>query len=77
MKKIKKIMVACDFSEYSAQALEYAVELADNLKADLIVTNLYDLIEAVSEEVKSGEDHLVSIIVKDMLYTNGMVARLQ
>lgn len=70
-------MVACDFSEYTAQALEYGAELADNLKTDLIVTTLYDLIEAVSEEVKSGEDHLVSIIVKDMLYTNRTLSRLQ
>jgi len=42
-----------------------------------VETTLYDLIEAVSEEVKSGEDHLVSIIVKDMLYTNRTVSRLQ
>jgi len=40
MKKINKIMVACDFSEYTAQALEYGAELADNLKTDLIVTNV-------------------------------------
>jgi len=40
MKKISKIMVACDFSEYSKQALQYAAELAENLKADLIVTHV-------------------------------------
>ena len=40
MEKIKKIMVACDFSEYSKEALEYAAELAEDLKADLIVTHV-------------------------------------
>ena len=40
MKTIKKIMVACDFSEYSKQALEYASYLAEKLKADLIITHI-------------------------------------
>ena len=35
-----KIMVAYDFSEYSKEALKYAAELADNLKADLVITNV-------------------------------------
>lgn len=38
--KIKKIMVACDFSEYSKQALQYASDLAENLQADLIITHV-------------------------------------
>ncbi|TKJ30649.1 hypothetical protein CEE39_07995 [bacterium (candidate division B38) B3_B38] len=46
-------------------------------KTATVETTLYDLIEAVSKEVKSGEDHLVSMIVKDMLYTNRAVSRLQ
>ena len=32
MKRISKIMVACDFSEYSIEALKYAAELAEDLK---------------------------------------------
>ncbi len=40
MKRINKIMVACDFSEYSIEALKYAVELAENLKSDLIIVNV-------------------------------------
>ena len=40
MKKINKIMVACDFSEYSINALKYAVDLAEDLKADIIITNV-------------------------------------
>jgi nucleotide-binding universal stress UspA family protein len=33
-------MVACDFSEYSKESLKYAVELAEDLKADIIITNV-------------------------------------
>ncbi len=40
MKKISKIMVACDFSEYSKQALMYAAELAEILKANLIIVHV-------------------------------------
>ena len=40
MKKINKIMVAFDFSEYSIKALKYAVELAEDLKVDVIITNV-------------------------------------
>ena len=40
MKKIAKIMVACDFSDHSIEALKYGAELAESLKADLIVANV-------------------------------------
>jgi nucleotide-binding universal stress UspA family protein len=40
MKKISKIMVACDFSEYSKQSLKYAAELAEDLKAGIIITHV-------------------------------------
>jgi len=40
MKKINTIMVACDLSEYSIEALKYAVDLAENLKAHIIITNV-------------------------------------
>ena len=46
-------------------------------KTTAVETTLYDLIKAVTEEVKSGEDHLVSVIVKDMLSLNRAVSRLQ
>lgn len=36
MKVYKKIMVACDLSKYSFQAIKHAAELADCLKAELI-----------------------------------------
>jgi nucleotide-binding universal stress UspA family protein len=40
MKKINKIMVACDFSEYSIEALKYAMELAEDLKVHIIITHV-------------------------------------
>ena len=40
MKTIKKIMVACDFSDYSKQALQYASYLAENLQAELIMAHV-------------------------------------
>jgi len=40
MKRISKIMVACDFSEYSKESLKYAAELAEDLKAYIILTNV-------------------------------------
>jgi len=40
MKKINKIMVAFDFSEYSIEALKYAVDLTEDLKAGVIITNV-------------------------------------
>jgi nucleotide-binding universal stress UspA family protein len=40
MKKINKIMVACDLSEYSIEALKYTMDLAEDLKAHIIITNV-------------------------------------
>ena len=40
MKKIRKIMVGYDFSEYSKKALEYAAELAEDLKAEVIIAHI-------------------------------------
>jgi len=40
MDKIKKIMAAIDFSEYSEETLKYAVILAKSLGADLILVNV-------------------------------------
>jgi hypothetical protein len=53
MKRIKRIMVACDLSEYAVQSLKYAFELAENLNAGLIIVNVInqrDLI-AVKEAI--------------------------
>ena len=40
MSKIKKIMVAVDFSEYSANSVKYAGRLAEDLGAELIFVNV-------------------------------------
>ena len=42
MKTTKTIMAAVDFSEHSIRAAEYAVELAKDLKAKLLLTNIYN-----------------------------------
>ena len=40
MSKVKKIMVAIDFSEYSIAAAQYAAELASDVDATLLLTNV-------------------------------------
>lgn len=40
MKVYKKIMVACDLSKYSFQAVKHAAELAESLNAELIIVNV-------------------------------------
>jgi len=40
MSKVKKIMVAVDFSEYSIAAAQYAAELASDVDATLLLTNV-------------------------------------
>jgi nucleotide-binding universal stress UspA family protein len=40
MKRVKKIMVAIDFSSYSLPSLKYAVDLATGLNAELLLVNV-------------------------------------
>ncbi len=40
MKKIRKIMAAYDFSDYSKEVLVFAAELAGELKCDLMIVNV-------------------------------------
>jgi nucleotide-binding universal stress UspA family protein len=40
MGKVKHIMAACDFSEYAPPVVSYAVDLARELKAKLVVVNI-------------------------------------
>ena len=42
-------------------------------KSAPIETTLYEMIEAVNEEIKSGEEHLVSLIVDHMLFTGRVI----
>ena len=45
MKTIQEIMVAYDFSDYSKEALEFAVQLAGELKSNLMIVNVINQIE--------------------------------
>jgi len=40
MKKVNKILVACDLSNYSIQAVEYAAEMAESVNAKLAILNV-------------------------------------
>ena len=42
-------------------------------KSAPIVTTLYEMIEAVNEEMEPGEEHLVSLIVDHMLITGRVI----
>ena len=56
MEKIDKILVAVDFSDYSANTLKFAFDLAENFKAELTIANIInqrdvDAMEKVALEV--------------------------
>jgi len=40
MRKLSKIMAACDFSEYAPRVVSYAVDLAKDLQAKLLIVNI-------------------------------------
>ena len=53
MKTVNKIIVACDLSSYSIQAVEYAVEMAESVNAELVIINVInqrdlDMVEQVA-----------------------------
>jgi nucleotide-binding universal stress UspA family protein len=53
MKKVNKIIVACDLSNYSIQAVEYAAEMAESVNAEMVIVNVInqrdlDMVEKVS-----------------------------
>jgi nucleotide-binding universal stress UspA family protein len=74
MKVYKKIMVACDLSKYSFQAIKHAAELAESLKAELIIINVINqrdylaVREAMDRIVAMGNDISISTeeYLKDM-----------
>ncbi len=56
MNKIKRILAAIDFSEYSEEVISYAIDLARSLEAELIVANVInqrdlDIIKSVILDV--------------------------
>ena len=68
MSKIKKIMVAVDFSEYSLKSVKYAANLAEDLKAELIFVNVINQRDV--DMVKQVEMYTDKISVKD--YVDGL-----
>ncbi len=67
-KQIKKILVACDCSDFSGQIFAYAVEIAQGLGAELIVANVINQIELDripraldTYDGKTSEDHVASL----------------
>lgn len=40
MSKLKKIMAACDYSEYAPRVVSYSVDFAKDLQATLIIVNI-------------------------------------
>jgi len=73
MKRIRKIMVAYDFSDYSEKALEFAVELADELKSDLMIVNVINqrdvdaLLKAEMESASFSADRFIKDNEKDRM----------
>jgi nucleotide-binding universal stress UspA family protein len=54
MKKVNKILVACDLSKYSIQAVEYAADMAESVDAELVIVNVInhrdlEMVEKVSQ----------------------------
>jgi nucleotide-binding universal stress UspA family protein len=40
MSNVKKLMAACDFSEYAPKIVRYAIDLARDLAAELVIVNV-------------------------------------
>ena len=69
MSKTNKIMVAVDFSEYSPKITAHAVQLAEDLGAELIFVNVIN--QRDIDMIKQVTIHTDKISVKD--YINGLI----
>jgi nucleotide-binding universal stress UspA family protein len=67
MKTIQKIMVAYDFSDYSKAALEFAVELADELKSNLMIVTVINQreVDALRRAEMEGSGVSVDQFIRD------------
>ncbi len=65
--RINKILVSIDFSEYSRQVMEYAVEVSMMTKARIIVINIINQkeIDMINESIKSL--HLNKFVTKNYI----------
>ena len=65
MKKIKKILVAIDFSEYSAETMKYAADIAERLRVELIVVNIIN--QRDIEAIKEAAQQISHLSVEELL----------
>lgn len=65
MNKIKKILVAIDFSDYSAETMKYAADLAERLRAELIVANIIN--QRDIEAIKKAAQRISHLSVEELL----------
>jgi nucleotide-binding universal stress UspA family protein len=69
MSKVKKIMVAVDFSEFSNKITDHAGRLAEDLSAELIFVNVIN--QRDIDMIKQVTMHTDKVSVKD--YINGLI----
>lgn len=67
MGKIKKILVAIDLSDCSAETIKYGADLANNMEAELIIVNVIDqrIVEALEEASQTVSDICVRALLED------------
>ena len=59
MKKVNKILVACDLSNYSIQAVEYAADMAESVNAELVIVNVINQRDLyMIEKIKKHTDKI-------------------
>jgi len=79
MDPVKKIMVAVGFTEYTEGLLTYAVQIAESLKAGLIIVNIINVrdVEAVGSIAAMGyevdSEHYVSGIKEERRQALGAI----
>ena len=79
MKKVNKILVACDLSGYSIQAVEYAADMAESVDAEMVIVNVInqrdlDMVEKVTHY--SDKITLKSYIQETMEYRSEAIAKI-
>lgn len=67
MKKVNKILVACDLSNYSIQAVEYAADMAESVDAELAIVNVINQrdLEMVEKVTQHTDKITVSQYVRE------------
>jgi len=67
MKKVNKILVACDLSNYSIQAVEYAADMAESVNAEMVIVNVINQrdLEMVEKVAQHTEEITVSKYVSE------------